>query len=58
MLYAVFLLGVFIGFGAGYAAALYIQLQLEQLFKQYKIAKIDGEFYRITKIDFKGGGNS
>ena len=52
MIFVIFFLGAFIGVGAGYGAALYIQLQRERLFKQYMIAKINGEFYEITKIDF------
>ena len=52
MMYVIFLLGVFIGVGIGFVLALLGRLGLEEKYKREGIAKIDGEFYRITKINF------
>ena len=52
MIFVIFFLGVFIGVGVGFMLALLGRLGLEEKYKREGVAKIDGEFYRITKINF------
>ena len=51
MIFVIFFLGAFIGVGVGFMLALLGQLGLEKKYKREGVANIDGEFYRITKID-------
>ena len=46
-----FVAGTLLGFGIGFIAAVYGRLQLEAKYKQTGIAKIDGEYFKITKIN-------
>lgn len=54
MIFVIFFLGAFIGAGAGFILALLGQMKLEEKYKQEGYAKICGELYKITKIDFNG----
>lgn len=54
MIFVIFFLGAFIGVGVGFMLALLGQLGLEKKYKREGVAKIDGEFYRITKIEHDG----
>ena len=55
MMFVIFLLGAFIGVGVGFAFALIGQIGIEAGYKKTGIAKIDGEWYKITKIDVNEG---